>query len=93
MWSGCAKLVLTCSQLMIGLHIWSSLESYEVLGLFGTFFSFKTRVPLTYEAIQVGSLEISSLKISLRTSNIPASTGKQLVYPLVYKDTKTNVCL
>jgi hypothetical protein len=31
--------VLTVTQLLVGLHIWTSTESYEVLGVFGPFSS------------------------------------------------------
>ena len=63
---------------MIGLHIWSSLESYEVLGLFGMSFFI---LPLCYahDIAQVGSLVTSSSRTSLPTSSTLVSTGK---YPL-----------
>ena len=71
-------------QILIGLHMWTAAECYNVLGVFGerafSVVSCHTNVQTASPVDQAGSLVISSLKIIHLLLNIQGSTGEQLFF-------------
>ena len=68
-------LVLIPKKLLIGLHIWAAMESYEVLGVFGMYLGFIRRWLLSRYA-QDGSMEIFLRKTSQLIWNTLAFSGE-----------------